>query len=158
MNIYKKIKKIKNIIQLSMLHNVYFVAHELLRFIHSHLAVLLMSFLFLVPFKPMSARTLHRDLAMKPLEPTSIGVQLAYHPFLYIFQEVPHIRTSFVHEPLLRVPPMGLSIPRSIFFKFCLKILVYLMMFGQYGLGTSVLSLNQRLVPRLFASGSAFGV
>ena len=74
-----------------MLDYVYFVANEQL-FIHSHLAVLsvvliitLMAFLFLVPFKPMSARALHRDLAMKPLEPTSIGIQLAYHPFFLHF-------------------------------------------------------------------------
>ena len=62
-----------------MSHYIYFVAHELLLFNHSHLpglsvvfVIALMTFLFLVPFKPMSARALHGDLAMKPFEPTSI--------------------------------------------------------------------------------------
>ena len=94
---------------------------------------------------------------MKPLEPASIGVQLqavcnTTH-FFYIFQKVPHICTSFIHDPLLRVPPIGLSISISIFSLFCLKILVYLgvMMFGQYGLGTSILFLNQPLVPSLLS-------
>ena len=32
----------------------------------------------------MSARALHKDLAMKPLGPTSIGVQLEYHPFFFL--------------------------------------------------------------------------
>ena len=109
------------------------------------------SFPFLVPFKSISARALHRDLVMKSLKSTSIGIQLAFHTFLlYISLEVHHICT-FARELLVHVPPMGLSILISIFSLFCLKILVYLgvMMFGQYGLGTSILSLNQPLVPSL---------
>ena len=66
--------------------------HRLLLFNHSHLAVLSavfiivsMTFLFLVPTKPMSDRALHRDLATTRFEPTSIGVQLAFNPlFMHV--------------------------------------------------------------------------
>ena len=126
---------------------VYFVDHELLPFNHSHLVVLSvviiiasMAFLSRVPFKQTSARALHRDLA--------------YHPFFFFFgisAGVHHIYTSFVHEPLLRVPPIELSILISIFSLFRSKILIYLgiMMFGQYGPGISIFSLTHPIVPRL---------
>ena len=138
---------------------VYFVAHELLLFKPQSFGCSLRRFNY--PFddfpfsssckKPMSDRSLHRDLATKPLEPTSIGVQLTYYPLFLHSLGVHHIYTSFVHGPVLRVPPMELSIPISIFSLFCSKISVYLgvMMFKQYGLGILILSLNQPLIPSL---------
>ena len=146
-----------------MLHYFYFfLSTSIWMFSLVILIIASMSFLFFFS-KPISARALQRDLAMKPLEPTSYSLHttplfLFIYLFFYFFffLEVPHICTSFIHEPLLHVPAMGLSIPISIFSLFCLKILAYLdvMMFGQYCLGTSILSLNQPLVP----SDIAFGV
>ena len=123
--------------KLCMLY-VYFIAHELLLFNHSYLAVLsvvliiasmaflfsffFFFFFFFVPFKPMSVRALHRDLVMKPFESTSIGEQLCIPPIFCIFLGVHHICTFFLHEPLLRVPTMELSILISIFSLFCSKI------------------------------------
>ena len=67
---------------------VYFLAPQLLLFNHTHLVVLsivliITSMVFF--FGSFQTRSLHRDLAMKPVEPISIGIQLVYHPFFFFF-------------------------------------------------------------------------
>ena len=73
--------------------DVYFVAHELLLFVHNHLAVLSvvliiasMAFLF---FWFLSNQCLPGPcieiLQWNPLEPTSIGVEFEFHPFFLHF-------------------------------------------------------------------------
>ena len=138
--------------------SVYLVAHELLLFNHSHLAVLSavlimvsIAFLFLASAKPMSDSNLHSNLTTDPFEPFSIGIQLAFHPLIFhVSRRSPYLKFS-VHVPLLYVPPMEFSIPTLLFSLFYLKISLYLdvMMFEQYELGILILSLNHPLIPSL---------
>ena len=70
--------------------------------------------------------------------------------FFKIFLEVPHV--YFFRSGVSSAGPShGTVNSLSIFSLFCMKILVYLgvMKFGWYGQGTSILSLNQSLVPSL---------
>ena len=121
---------------------------ELLLFNHfSDVLIVSMAFFFLVPAKPMSDRTLQRTPFSQPL--------LAYsmHSIHYFFMSlgIHHIWISSVHGPLLRVPPMELSIPILFFSLFYLKISIFLgiVMFEQCSLGILILSLNQALIPIL---------